>query len=380
MFKKIFIIGGHLTPALAVADELKKRGYVIYYLGRRTAYSGEKTPSVEYKEIIRRGWKFLNLPAGKIPRFLTWDLIINLLLIPLSFAAAGYYLIKYKPQAVVSFGGYLAVAPVITASLLNIPALIHEQTLVPGLANRISARFCKKICVSWPAEAKALAGKPENHEPYSKHKTVLTGNPLRQEIFKVDQKYELPMDKPLLYITGGNLGSHSINGMVAPLIPELLQKFNIIHQSGSSEKFKTREILEKLKSGLTMDEKQRYLIVPYIDGSHIGWVLRNTSLMISRSGANTVFEVIRFKIPTLFVPLPWAGRGEQLAHAKFLAERRAAVMIEQKDLTSKMLMGKLNELNNNRLKIQPELEKLAGLIPQTAAFKIGEVVESLINI
>ncbi len=365
--KKIFIIGGHLTPALSVADELILRNCQIFYLGRKTSYTGEKTVSVEYKESQSRDWRFLHLPAGKIPRYFTWDIIPNLMLLPVSFLVSLYYLLKYKPDVVVSFGGYMAVAPIITAKILNIPTLTHEQTMSPGLANRIIAPFCDKICVSWPI----------NLEQYPKTKTVLTGNPLRRAIFQVQQKYDLPMDKPLLYITGGNLGSHTINQAIAPIIPQLLKSYNIIHQCGGSSIYNDEAVLNKLKSKLSRQLQKRYLITSFVDNQHIGWVLNNLQLMVSRAGANTVAEIIKFQIPSLLIPLPWAGAGEQLRQAKFLQNYNAAQMLEQNNLTPEKLLASLNQLWEKREQIKTDLAKLNDLVPDDAAVEIAQMIESI---
>ena len=234
MTKKIVITGGHLTPAQAVIEELKKEGnWEIYYFGRRFSFEGESSPSVESLVIPKMGVKFISLPAGRLQRKFSRYTFISLLRIPVGFFIALSWLVKIRPAVILSFGGYVSVPAVLAGWLLRIPVLTHEQTVVSGFANRIDGFFAKKILVSFP----------ESLKDFPSGKVVLTGNPIRKEVFNcpcLAGRQELSIVNcqlsdeplPLIYITGGSQGSQIINRAVVEVLPNLLEKYRIVHQCG----------------------------------------------------------------------------------------------------------------------------------------------------
>ncbi|TSC54300.1 MAG: UDP-N-acetylglucosamine--N-acetylmuramyl-(pentapeptide) pyrophosphoryl-undecaprenol N-acetylglucosamine transferase [Microgenomates group bacterium LiPW_16] len=198
---KIVITGGHLTPALAAIAELKKEGWEILFIGRKHALEGDPSLSVEYRVIKELGISFVPLTAGRFQRSFTRYTILSLLKVPLGFIQSLYWVARFKPNLILSFGGYLALPVALSGWILGIPILTHEQSVIPGLATKIIARFARRVCVSWP----------QTTEHFPKEKVVLTGNPIREEVLKKYQvssiKYQVSNeDLPLIYITGGSLG------------------------------------------------------------------------------------------------------------------------------------------------------------------------------
>lgn len=144
MIKKIVITGGHLTPALAVMEKLREQGWQIVFFGRQHALEGDSSVSVEYQTITKLGISFISLTAGRLQRSFTRYTVFSFLKIPIGFIQSFYYLIKFKPTVILSFGGYVALPVALAGWMLKIPIVTHEQSVVPGLANKIIFKFAKK--------------------------------------------------------------------------------------------------------------------------------------------------------------------------------------------------------------------------------------------
>lgn len=365
--KKIMITGGHLTPALAVMTQLKARGWECVYVGRKHALEGDKALSQEMQVVSKHGIKFIPLITGRLQRWFSLAGIISLLKIPVGLVQAIFALLKYRPQVVLSFGGYMAVPVVVGAWVLGTPVVTHEQTVTVGLANKIIGLLAKKICVGWPGIS----------YPFDADKIVNTGNPLRPEIFKTKKSFKIDLTKPLVYITGGSLGSHQINLAVESSLEKLLEKYAVIHQCGNSQEFYDYEHLVKQKENLPANLNSRYLPIKYVDEEHIGWVLGNADVLVSRAGANTITEIIALTKPALLIPLPWAGSNEQEKNARYLVDHGAAMILGQGQLTTEKLLENLEELFKNQESIRKNLHQLSSQLPPNAAVLVADVVESV---
>jgi len=339
---KIVITGGHLTPSLLVIKELQKRGnWQVFYLGRKYTTEGSRTPSVESKMIPQVGAKFLSLTAGRLQQKFTRYTISALLRIPFGFLQSFYYLIRIRPRVVLSFGSYVSVPVVFSAWLLGIPIMMHQQTLVKGKADNINSRFAKKIAVSWESSL----------NDFPKDKTVLTGNPLRQDIFKVKddvfKSFGFEEGLPLILITGGNQGSHFINVAVKGCLEKLLEKYNILHQTGSASNFKDFEKLKETRNNLPSNLKKRYQIKEYFDGNEWGTVLNKADLVVCRAGINTLTEMLALEKKLLIIPIPWLFNNEQVKNAKMFKKLGLAEILDQDDLNSGGLQGAVEKMMKN---------------------------------
>lgn len=337
---KVVIIGGHLSPALALIEKLPKNVEVIF-IGRKNTFEGDSSRSLEYLTITNRGVKFYPLAAGRLQRRFTKNTFVALLKVPLGFFAARKILKKEDPDVVVGFGGYLSIAVCTAAKSLSIPIVIHEQTLEAGLANKIISKFANKVCISFES----------SKDFFPNSKTILTGNPIRNEIqiqnniVRSDIKIEGKL--PIIYITGGSTGSHAINDAVESCIEDLLEKASVIHQTGDAQEFKDYERLEQKKGTLSDDKKSRYRLLKFIEPQEVGFVMQNAALVVGRSGINTVSELLALKKPALLIPLPFAQRNEQFKNAQMLKETGLAEILEQSDLNGKMLLEKITSMLEN---------------------------------
>lgn len=344
---KIAITGGHITPAIAIIDELKRRDskVKIIYFGRRYSFEGDKVLSNDLKIISRiKGVQYVNLETGRLQREFTKHTIASLFKIPRGFIQAYKELKKEKPKLILSFGGYLALPVVITGFILRIPIITHEQTVTVGLSNRIVSLFARKILVSWE----------RSKQYFSEKKTVAVGIPVRKEIYKMDKNSlsTLPtplrkilkekLDKPqlkLIYVTGGNQGSQTINKAIWEILTELLKNYYIIHQCGH----KDWEAIQRGKIKLPLTNK-RYHLSPWLDSLEVGWVIRSADLIISRAGANTVYELGILGKPSLFIPIPYVVNNEQQKNAEILSDAGLARILSQNNLKPWKLKSTVDEM------------------------------------
>lgn len=303
---KILITGGHLSPALAFIEKFEKKysKESIVFVGRKYINNFEQVLTLEYKEITSRKIKFIDLPAGRLTRLLNFRSILNLFYVPIGFFKAWQIITTEKPDLVLSFGGYIALPIALAAFLKKIPIYTHEQTINPGIANKIIGYFAKKVFISFP----------ESKKFFKKEKILLTGNLIRDNIFKIIKKpFKIKKDRPVIYITGGSLGSHSINLHIKNILHLLLKKYIVIHQTGETKQYKDYEKLKKIKH-------RNYFVKKHFFHEEIGYIYHLADLIIARAGANTFFELLSLKKPAILIPLPWSANREQIYHAKLFVK------------------------------------------------------------
>ncbi len=374
--KKIFITGGHFSPAAAVISLLEKSGqWQIYYVGRRTAMEDDPSEALEYRELFPdKNLHYLVITTGRLQR--RFFVNVGQSLKSLSKMVSGllqafYWLGRYRPNVVLSFGGYVALPVVVAAYFFGVPVITHEQTLAPGLANKIIFRLSRKVLISWPVSGK--------HFPESK--VVLTGNPLREKVKELAQNYRPPDGSdgrtPQIYITGGNQGAHVINLAVEEILGKLLEKYRIVHQTGDSCLFKDFDRLVKLREKLPAPLAARYELHKFLNETEVAGILAGADLVISRSGANTVTELAAVGLPAVFIPLPFATGGEQLANARLLKDRGAAEILDQEHLTGRSLLSLIDRMIGKIGKYREAARASRSLISLEAGENIVQQIENL---
>lgn len=325
--KTIAIIGGHLTPALAVLNELKSQGFEdIIWIGTKYSQTRNNNVSLEYQIVQKTDTPFITLKAGKLWRKFTLKTLIpavqNIILIPYGFIKSFLILIKLKPSVVVSFGGHLALPIVFVAKLIGIKSITHEQTVVLGLTNKIISKFADIVCVSWENSLKF----------FPKEKTIFTGLPIREEIFPktLEIKY-FKNDLPILLVMGGNQGSNTINWRLSKVLPDLLKKTNIIHLTGNSSLTHDYRKAIESKSRLDSDLASRYIVKENAYFEEYANYLNSSNIVLSRAGANAVSELLLHGKLSVLIPIPWASNEEQLKNAQMLEETGLGLVLNQYD-------------------------------------------------
>lgn len=351
--KKIFVTGGHFTPAKAVVEELLKKDFKVFYVGRKHALEGDQAISLEFQEMSgRTDVTFLEITAGRVPRKLTSKSVSSLLKIPVGLFQSLNWILKYRPDAIMSFGGYVSIPISTVAFLFGIPIVNHEQIPAFDYPSKYLNSISKKVLVSFPH----LVKKDE----------VFTGNPVRPEIFKKKIKHQ----RKTIYVTGGNQGSHTINKAVLEIIDSILDKFDLIWQTGDSKEYKDFDNIPR---------RDHLTVRKFIPSTEIGDVFAKSDLVISRAGANTVTELAALGIPSILIPIPWVHDSEQQKNADTLAEFGGSKVLAQDSLTPQTLLSEINEIMSNLKKFQDLSEKAKSLYIKDSAKNIVNELESILH-
>lgn len=335
----ILITGGHPSPALAVIEELQKTypHWKLVWAGRIYAFEGKRIYSSEYTQVQALHIPFINIMTGRLQRSFSLYTIPSLLKFPLGIIQSLGALLKYKPAVVVSFGGYIALPVAVASWILHIPVITHEQVQTVGLANRIIARLAQKVLVTFPETL--------THVPQGKG--VVTGLPIRSIFFNPPTNPSFPSlsdGLPIIYITGGSTGAQTLNEALFPVIPLLVKTMTVIHQTGEV----SFEAAGKLKETLGLS-KNRYIIAPFFEAQDVAWIYRHASIVIGRSGANTVGELIALNKKAILIPLPWAGAQEQLENAKYFEKTGNGMYINQTDLNKETLVSAIASVLDKKI-------------------------------
>lgn len=371
---KIVITGGHHNSALPVIELLLQRyntsqsqDLQIHWFGHRTTIKGDTKDSLEYQEITQLNIPFYELKAGKL--YKTFD-IIRLLKVPFGLFHALYFLLKIKPDLIVSFGGYLAAPTVIAGKILGVPSITHEQTVVAGYANKLIAHFADKILLSWPQSRIYFPGE----------KTVVTGLPLRNEITQLSsQSFISPNNLPTIYITAGKTGSHVINLTVKAALPELLKFANIIHQCGDNSIFDDFSDANKNYEAFKDQVPGVYYPKKYVFADEIGEAYNRSTLVIARSGAHTTAELLFLEKPCVLVPIPWVSHNEQFENANILKNAGLAEILEEKNLSAEALISSVKKIIQNPSKYIMVSDFNKEFLEQNASQNIVEEIASQLS-
>ncbi len=314
--------GGHIYPGLAIADEIKEAlsSYTIVWIGSNNGRDKKMVLSNVSKNGTPTCNKFVSIPSGKLRRYFSLQNFIDIFKIGFGFIASIFVLAKLKPEFVFSKGGFVSVPPCIAAKFLHIPVYTHECDFSPGLATKVNMRFAKKILLSYE-ESKEFFG--QNNQS----KIVVTGNPVRDVFFNTDTKigYDFlnirKSSKPLLLILGGSSGAHQINELVFENLTWLLERFIVVHQTGMGQDFETALGLKK------QVEKEVYAPYDFIY-AEMPHVMACSDVVLSRSGANSLWESAALGKPMVLIPLAGSGtRGDQVENAQHFQNAGAAVVI-----------------------------------------------------
>lgn len=350
--KKIFLTGGHYTPAKAVLDELiKLPNWKIYYVGLQHSFEGDRGISYEYLELKNHSQvKFLSITTGRVQRKFTKFTIPALLKVPLGFVQSLIWILRFSPDVILSFGGFVAVPVVLAGWFLDVPIITHEQTTAFGLANKFIQLFAQKVMVSFPSTIPV-----KNRE-----KWVFTGNPIRKEIEKTNSDEEIKslsetkqkLKLHAVYVTGGKHGSHIINLTIASNLEALLKKSVLVVQTGDNQQFKDYEYFEKAVGKLPASFRKRIIVRKFFDGEVIGSTYRIADLVVGRAGANTIFDLAYLGKPAILIPIPWSSGNEQFKNAKELEYFGGAVILEQDkiDKLPEIIIDSLDKIETYRRK------------------------------
>jgi len=312
--------GGHLFPAIAAAEAFRSE-----YPGTEVLFVGTRR-KMDAASLSGHGFASCSIDCfglkGKNPA----DLFKALAILPVSVIQAICHIRRFRPDLVLGVGGYVT-GPVVTAArLLGIPAVIHEQNSVPGLANRKLARIADRVCLSLP----------DSGGYFPAGKTVLTGNPVRQGIVDLARQQRPPSGPPLtVVVLGGSQGAHALNMLVGDAFcgpgRERLRDVCLVHQTG--EKDEAQMKARYRDAGIRAEVAAFFRDMPA--------VYRQADLLVSRAGATTLSELAVVGLPAILVPYPFAADNHQEKNAEYYVRRGGAVMFRERELTAAALADAL---------------------------------------
>ena len=320
---------GHIYPALAVAEELRKDGRDdVLFVG---------TPDgLEAKVAGEAGVPFSPLAARGFDRSRPWTLITSSAIIAASTLRARRLLRRYRPDVVVGFGGYVSIPVGMAAALAGVPLVLHEQNSVPGLANRQLSRWAAAVAVTY-AESAQLLDHPDRAEA--------TGNPVRGAVLAADRRrgreaFGVGDDELLLLVFGGSRGARHLNTALVATRDRLLAlpRLRVVHMAGRAEIATVSAALEAAGG----DGDGRWMLVDYIDD--MGSALAAADLVVARAGATSIAEITALGRPSVLVPYPFATDDHQTKNAVALSASKAAIVIPDSELETSRLGDTLVEL------------------------------------
>jgi len=349
--------GGHVSPALAVIQTIQEMQKTQDWEAR-FLYVGSAS-GVEAKLVGDAGIDFKAVACGKLRRsrnpfaMLSWQNLTDLFRIPVGIIQSLGLVLKFHPDAVLSTGGYVSVPAALAAAIAGIPILAHEQTAQIGLGNKIVLRFARRIALSFDLAQKDIP-------PMARHKSVVTGNPIRSVVLTGDKAKAIARygfsdadnSLPTVYVTGGAQGAHVINEAVGQGLEELLTFCRIVHQCGKqpNQSVQDFDTLKEKAAVLPEDLRRRYAVTPFV-GPEIGDAFALADVVVSRSGAGTVAEVAALGKAAVYVPLVPTGGDEQRKNARRFEDLGAAIVLDSSSLTGAKLVEALRPLLRDRNRV-----------------------------
>ncbi|WP_020675400.1 undecaprenyldiphospho-muramoylpentapeptide beta-N-acetylglucosaminyltransferase [Geopsychrobacter electrodiphilus] len=340
--------GGHLFPALAIAEQLLRDDSQseVCFVGTKKGLEARLLPKLGFQ------LEFIDM-VGVVGRGVRG--IVQLLPKMLKSLRQSWLILqRFQPDIVVGVGGYASFPVLITSKLKGIPFILHEQNAVPGLSNRVLAGFARRICLSIPDSGKRLP----------RHKLVMTGNPLRQAVAELSSA--LPGSGEILAF-GGSRGAHAINELLAESLPLLRRHgvtVKVVHQTGDAD-------LDQIRAVYQSQGETNIEVIPFIEDMASAY--KNSRLVICRAGATTIAELCACGRPALMIPLPSSAADHQTANARAMEAAGAAIMLTQHETSAEKLANTIAELWLNRDRLQVMAEAAASLGQKDAARRVVAV-------
>lgn len=356
--------GGHFYPLIATAEALRASNQTLdlIYIGPHP---------FDFPELARNDIRFVYCPAGKLRRYFSLQNFLDLFRSFGGIFVALYQLFIWYPDVIFSKGGYTSVPVLLVARFYRIPVIIHESDSKPGRANMLARKFARYIAIAYSEVAKYF---PEG-------KTALVGIPIRQVIQNInpDPFTTLGIDPliPLIYVTGGSLGADRINNLLLRSLPKLLPNFQIFHQTGSLHEASTIQTAKALITDQSL--LARYYVRGSVDAPTVSALLSAASIVISRAGSTTLFEIALHGKPAIIIPIPEEVSHDQRTNAYSYARTGAASVLEEGNLTDNLLVGEIETIMTNAQKYQSMQAAALSFARPDAAMTIANALISISN-
>lgn len=306
---------GHVLPTLPVIEQILGRGGRVSFVGSRSGLEQQLLQGVDLS--------YHGISSGKLRRYFSWANFTDLFRIVAGVCQALLLLRRLRPDAVFSKGGFVSFPVVLAAWLLRVPVVAHESDISPGLANRLAMPFLHTLCLNFDAtRADAFHGR-----------RVLTGTPLRADLLGGERErgrrlLGVSAGRPVLLVTGGSLGADAINEALRAALPRLLARFEVVHVCGPGK-------------AVTL-QRQGYHQYEYVT-QEWGDLLAAADLIVSRAGANTLYELLALRKPSLLIPLTLrVSRGDQIENAAYAEARGFSTVLAEEQLDAESLLAAIS--------------------------------------
>lgn len=359
--------GGHIYPIAAVARALnaitqeEQIPLTLFFAG---------SADFDLEVLRKEGIKVFRVPSGKLRRYAFWRAPFDIIKTGIGFLYALLLVWIIMPDVIFAKGGYGSFAVSLAGRLYFIPLLVHDSDSIPGLVSRLLGKISSRVALSFPS---ALPFFPPS-------KRAFIGNPIRKELLYANKEkayavFNLKGGRPLILIMGGSQGSVRLNNVLGEIMRELLRVYEVIHQCGSANK----ELFEKeLKEiyGVDAASEPYYHLKGYLYEEE-ALALNACDLIISRAGANSIYEIAAVKKPSILIPLPEAASDHQRQNALFYAQVGAGVTIEEANLKPHILLNEIKDIIENKNR-QDTMSKAAQQFSKPdAADKIAQALIEL---
>ncbi len=330
--------GGHLFPLIFVAREIKRIAQQrnlpikIFYLGSRP---------FNLKLLEDEGIEVFLIPEVKLRKYFSFKNLVDILKFPINFLLAFYYLFKFLPNIIFSKGGPGSLGVILAGWFLRIPIFIHESDSLPGITNRISSLFAKKIFLAFE-EAKKY---------FSEKKTIVVGQPIDYQLIqepvtiKDYERYNLDPYKKVIFVLGGSQGSQFLNDLIVESLPDLLSLAQVVHQTGEKNYKETYLYAMGVLKEKNVKNYQDYHPFPFIPHDETIYLMKIADLIISRAGAGTIFEIAAVGKPSILIPIEENVAGwHQILNARIYEKYGACKILEEKNAKPHLLLTVIKEI------------------------------------
>lgn len=324
--------GGHFYPLLAVIDRVRKAAFIQNIPQPEVIFLSDKP--YDEKALFELQIKHISIPAGKLHVYPSFETITNIFKTIWGCMYALVKMYSIYPDVVFAKGGYASFPTLFAARILSIPVVVHESDTVPGRVTKWAGKFAVRIALSYPEAAAS----------YPKERLALTGQPIRDALIPDDfyTRYYENVERPSILVLGGSQGSMAINNVLLRILPQLLQKYNVLHQVGKNN----FEDIKKLTDELLKDHphKDKYAVEGFIS---MNSVYRSVDLVITRAGSS-MFEMAIWQLPMIVVPIPEAISRDQRSNAYAMAGKGVAVVLEENNVSPSILTSEIERILDDK--------------------------------
>lgn len=354
--------GGHFYPLIAIAEELNSLAEKEKIIDMKLYYMSDSP--FDKHMLFENRITYIQIPAGKMRRYFSIKNFFDFFSTATGAFLGLLSMFFIYPDVVISKGGYAAFPAVFAAKLLRIPVIVHESDSSPGRLNIWTAKFAKRIGVSWA----------EGGEKFPKDKVALTGQPIRKAILHSNPEgshdfFKLEAALPIIFIYCGSQGADIINNNIVQILPELLSRYQVIHQTGP-------KLFDEVvaRSKLVLENNQnisRYKPIAYLNNLTIRMASGAADLIISRAGS-TIFEIASWGVPSIIIPITDSNGDHQRKNAFSYARTGAAEVIEESNLSPHVLIAEIDRLIGNKEKLEQMKKNALAFANPQAASKIAQ--------